>query len=666
MPIIPFEDLTPTSGTRPKNEGLTPQVEFIVGKELYLMVARPQSNPGILQSNWGWIRCTQLGNQDTLPIPQNSSSTMGTHLASTTNWIRICYHVETAHQQCILYRQHALPTTSNCHWVTPKAKQHSRYHNIATQYLTRLMLLPPEEPLGMEYKMTHLAGKMDLNRTSEVSHNPTINKAKYNTNSSNKRESKFKYKQEVQCECCQNFGHNIDSQICQIGAQVFHSYQFMNLQPIKAQENAQAYSISNNKTQINNTKTQLTKANNEEIWDHLESMACSCIKRINNRAHNPTYNNNNTDEWHDAVLELGHLQTDQPPIQGSDTNNDGLPPRKLISILPSYHPPPELRVHQVHQENKPQFSLLPEINLDLTHIPATEYDTPKSSMVVRKIICIHWYAKYATQGDTGANCSATNNISLLWNYWPLNKPIPIVTYQGQDKCTVINFEAVGTGIIKMIVDDTTVNWLTLHTPNSTGTIISPDRYMMDNGHIHVFLQSGSRDGKGHLQFINSDGKTVAKVKMKRQRGGLWYTESPLLLSPPTLTNKSSLTDANLESTPIVHKVNKLDTSHQTRQHSPKSEDTMPTNTTTSVRTTTWTAQASQALKQLELWHQRIMSFFLDRSPALEERKTVMTGLRKAVLVSISYIQRRGAGLSRQATYLKSERTRFKSGWWRRP
>jgi hypothetical protein len=72
-----------------------------------------------------------------------------------------------------------------------QAKQHSRYHNIATQYLTRLMLLPPEEPLSMEYDMTHLAGEMDLNRTSEVFHNPTINKAKYDTNSNNKREGKF-------------------------------------------------------------------------------------------------------------------------------------------------------------------------------------------------------------------------------------------------------------------------------------------------------------------------------------------------------------------------------------------------------------------------------------------------------------------------------------------
>jgi hypothetical protein len=77
-----------------------------------------------------------------------------------------------------------------------------------------------------------------------------------------------------------------------------------------------------------------------------------------------------------AVLELGHLQTDQT-IQGSDMNNDGFPTRKQISILPSYHLPPELLVHRVHQENKPQLSLPPEINLGFTHILATKYDTPK-------------------------------------------------------------------------------------------------------------------------------------------------------------------------------------------------------------------------------------------------------------------------------------------------
>jgi hypothetical protein len=267
--------------------------------------------------------------------------------------------------------------------------------------------------------------------------------------------------------------------------------------------------------------------------------------------HNPTPNNSHTDKWHEAVLEQRHLKTDKK-TQGSDTINDEFSPRKLITILPSYHPPPELLVHRVHQENEPQLSIPPETILDFMHIPATKYDTPKSSMVVRKIIHMHQYAKDTIQGDTGANCSATNNISLLWKYWPLTKPIPIVTYQGQDESTVHNFEPVGTGIIKMIVDDTTVNWLTLYTPNSTGNIISPDCNMMDNGHIHKFLQSGSQNGKGHLQLINSDGKTVAKVKLKRQRDGLWYTDSPVQMPPPTLNDTSLVTKMQLSNLPQLY------------------------------------------------------------------------------------------------------------------
>jgi hypothetical protein len=49
MPIVAFEDLTPTSGTRPKNELITPQVEFIVGKELYLMLTKslPRSDKNL-------------------------------------------------------------------------------------------------------------------------------------------------------------------------------------------------------------------------------------------------------------------------------------------------------------------------------------------------------------------------------------------------------------------------------------------------------------------------------------------------------------------------------------------------------------------------------------------------------------------------------------------
>jgi hypothetical protein len=125
---------------------------------------------------------------------------------------------------------------------------------------------------------------------------------------------------------------------------------------------------------------------------------------------------------------------------------------------------------------------------------------------------MHCLAQDAMQGDTGANCSATKNLSLLWNYQPLNNPIPNITYQGKYHDETTDFQAIGMGIIKMIVDNTTIDWLTLYTPNSTGTIISPDPNMMDNGHVEEFLQSGSQHGKGYLGFINNKGTSIAKVR----------------------------------------------------------------------------------------------------------------------------------------------------------
>jgi hypothetical protein len=179
----------------------------------------------------------------------------------------------------------------------------------------------------------------------------------------------------------------------------------------------------------------------------------------------------------------------------------------------------------------PSLTLPPEVLIDLTYILPDD-DIPLQTLpTLRKTIRLHRLAKDAIQGDTGANCSATNNRTLLWDYKPLETPIPITTYQDQNNTMTTQFEAIGTGIIKMIVDDTTIDWLTLYTPNSTGTIISPDRFMMDNGHVQEFLQSGMRNGTGYLQFVNSDGKTFAKVNMKRQRDGLWYTDSPVLLPP---------------------------------------------------------------------------------------------------------------------------------------
>jgi hypothetical protein len=174
-----------------------------------------------------------------------------------------------------------------------------------------------------------------------------------------------------------------------------------------------------------------------------------------------------------------------------------------------------------------------------------------------------------------------------------NRHIP----QGTDNRITNTFEAISTGTIKMIIGNTTIEWLTLYTPNSTGTIISPDRYMMDNGHIDEFLQSGQLNGHGYIRFTSKENKTIANVKMRRQKDGLWYTDSPVLL-PPQCHHPSNGTTPYPDKHPHIYKANV--------DNNLASQKADNTNTTTPLlHTTTWVSQALQGLKHLELWHQRM-------------------------------------------------------------
>ena len=58
------------------------------------------------------------------------------------------------------------------------------------------------------------------------------------------------------------------------------------------------------------------------------------------------------------------------------------------------------------------------------------------------------------QGDTGANCSATNNQQYLWNYKTI-EPIGISTYEGSADATN-SLCAVGVGIMKIVAENNAV------------------------------------------------------------------------------------------------------------------------------------------------------------------------------------------------------------------
>ena len=139
----------------------------------------------------------------------------------------------------------------------------------------------------------------------------------------------------------------------------------------------------------------------------------------------------------------------------------------------------------------------------------TRNPTEKSKIIdphiIRKMHPARMLLKDQLQGDTGANCGATNDVSILWYYKILSRPIPITTYSDEstDEPSCV---AIGTGILKIIANDNTItNWTMLHTPGSTGTILSPDRYMKDTPDVREFRHNGSMDSKGKISFHDTHG-----------------------------------------------------------------------------------------------------------------------------------------------------------------
>ena len=211
------------------------------------------------------------------------------------------------------------------------------------------------------------------------------------------------------------------------------------------------------------------------------------------------------------------------------------------------------------------------------------------------------------QGDTGANVGATHDRRILWNYRTLATPIPIITYS-KDAGDDNTCEAIGVGQCKTISNDNTVMyWTMLHTPESTGTILSPDKYMMDNPPIQTFSHVGHKNGTGSINFNDKSGHTIASIEMTRHHDGLWYTTNPVLM-PPIAESQSTTTISPNQPT-----ITKTATIHQptltTINESIPINDTQadPKSTPIGMQAdgNNPTVKITKSMEQLELWHQRM-------------------------------------------------------------
>ena len=224
------------------------------------------------------------------------------------------------------------------------------------------------------------------------------------------------------------------------------------------------------------------------------------------------------------------------------------------------------------------------------------YQPPWKNMISRRRIQTQIKLVHELQGDTGANCSATNRQDILWYYKPLRQPIPIETYNQTD--TETQCKAVGTGMIRMIDNNhNIIEWITLYIPKSTGTILSPDKYVMDNKHIQTFTHEGNRNGNGRIYFCDQRQNKINEINMKRRKDGLWFSDNSIMI--PIERRKPQTITEMIHQIPIKHKINRTIT---TQCH--------PTNyafepTIHNIQQQQQQQKATDALKQLEVWHQRL-------------------------------------------------------------
>ena len=62
---------------------------------------------------------------------------------------------------------------------------------------------------------------------------------------------KFQYRRQVQCRICRTFGHDVDEDVCRVGAQVYFALQYQQTAVTDVEKNASAYNLANNKSTIN-------------------------------------------------------------------------------------------------------------------------------------------------------------------------------------------------------------------------------------------------------------------------------------------------------------------------------------------------------------------------------------------------------------------------------
>ena len=136
------------------------------------------------------------------------------------------------------------------------------------------------------------------------------------------------------------------------------------------------------------------------------------------------------------------------------------------------------------------------------------------------------------QGDTGSNVSATNDKTIIHNYFEYDSPANVSVFSDEHKTEVISLVADGQGTMKIISDQGSVmRWSIPYTPSSTGTVLSSDHYHQSNiSRYFSFYHSGDANCNEKIAFLDNNEREVASIQMRRTNNDEWITTNQVLVA----------------------------------------------------------------------------------------------------------------------------------------
>ena len=299
IPIVSFPDLSLTSGTAPTDDPLEPHVHNQVSQMLYTKMFNN------IPAHWRKIRSIL----DTYATTRDGYNALFSIMTNSCGFLKIFRTLwgptwtsdMTPFEYLTTLRQRLTEDRRYNQTYTPfeiaaeilqQANQHHRYKLITTTYLTRLQAHDLKTPLPPTFDDQTLIDSIDQNEQTDPNTHPTVHKIQQRAprdggKDGNTREprKKFSFRREVQCTCCTTFGHDVDEDVCRIGAQVYSSHQFLLNHPDKAKKNAKAYAIANNKAKISVACGHYPDDTSwDEIQEHLLSIAHSFLSDDDNPA----------------------------------------------------------------------------------------------------------------------------------------------------------------------------------------------------------------------------------------------------------------------------------------------------------------------------------------------------------------------------------------------